>query len=166
MSIIQKIEQGQILDNDQLREIFKCSPQGGMRRSRTTNTLVIVSNHIKSIYDDRWINDVFHYTGMGQKEDQSIIFSQNKTLAESNLNGIEVHLFEVEKEKEYIYQGQVTLVSEPYSEIQPDANGNDRKVIVFPLKLIETKPKVISLEDFEKSQKVREKKAKNFHLKN
>lgn len=164
MSIIQKIEQGQILDNDQLREIFKCSPQGGMRRSRTTNTLVIVSNHIKSIYDDRWINDVFHYTGMGQKEDQSIIFSQNKTLAESNLNGIEVHLFEVEKEKEYIYQGQVTLVSEPYSEIQPDANGNDRKVIVFPLKLIETKPKVISLEDFEKSQKVREKKAKKLSL--
>ena len=65
MSIIQKIEQGQILDNNQLREIFKCSPQGGMRRSLTTNTLVIVSNHIESIYDDRWINDVFHYTGMG-----------------------------------------------------------------------------------------------------
>jgi hypothetical protein len=33
MSIDQTIEQGHTLDNAQIREIFKCSPQGGMRRS-------------------------------------------------------------------------------------------------------------------------------------
>ena len=78
MSIIQKIEQGQILDNNQLREIFKCSPQGGMRRSLTTNTLVIVSNHIESIYDDRWINDVFHYTQWGRRRIKALHFFKTK----------------------------------------------------------------------------------------
>ena len=65
MGITQQLEQGQVLDNKALIEIFKCSPQGGMRRSLKTNTLVVVSNHVESIYDDRWIEDTFHYTGMG-----------------------------------------------------------------------------------------------------
>lgn len=36
-----------------------------MRRSKATNTLVLVSNHVESVYDDRWEGDIFHYTGMG-----------------------------------------------------------------------------------------------------
>ena len=64
------LAQGQVIDNLQLCQTFGCRPQGGMRRSRKTNTLVLVSNHVESIYDDRWINGVFHYTGMGQKGDQ------------------------------------------------------------------------------------------------
>jgi 5-methylcytosine-specific restriction protein A len=161
MGILSKIQQGEILNNDQLREIFKCSPQGGMRRSLETNTLVIVSNHVKSIYDDRWIDDVFHYTGMGQIGNQSLTFAQNKTLAESNSNGVEVHLFEVEKEKEYIYQGQVILAGAPYQETQTDANDADRQVVIFPLKLIGTKAKALSIEEFNNIQKSREKKVKN-----
>lgn len=34
---------GQILKNADVVDIFKCGNMGGMRRSRTTNTLVIVS---------------------------------------------------------------------------------------------------------------------------
>jgi hypothetical protein len=34
-----------------------------MRKSRQTNTLVLVSNHTKSLYEDVWIGDTFHYTG-------------------------------------------------------------------------------------------------------
>lgn len=64
MPALEAIEQGQVLSNDDLRRIFKVSPQGGMRRSLETNTLVIVSNHVESIYDDRWMGDEFHYTGM------------------------------------------------------------------------------------------------------
>lgn len=160
MGIEQQLNQGQILDNDQLCKIFGCSPQGGMRRSLKTNTLVIISNHVESIYDDRWIDDVFHYTGMGQKGDQSLSAAQNKTLAESSSNGVEVHLFEVEKSKEYIYQGQVVLSAQPYKEIQPDVDGVDREVVVFPLKLVSAKPVPFTLEEFSNSQKVREKKAK------
>lgn len=160
MGIEKQLSQGQILDNNQLCNIFGCSPQGGMRRSLKTNTLVIISNHVESIYDDRWINDVFHYTGMGQKGDQSLNTSQNKTLAESNVNGVEVHLFEVEKAKEYIYQGQVILSAEPYREIQPDLDGIDREVVVFPLRLLSAKPVPFTLEEFNNSQKIRERKAK------
>lgn len=52
-----------------------------MRRSISTNTLVIVSDHTKSIYEDRWIGNVFHYTGMGLTGDQRIDATQNKTVA-------------------------------------------------------------------------------------
>jgi 5-methylcytosine-specific restriction protein A len=65
--LINQLQPGVILNNNELCEIFFCSSQGGMRRSHKTNTLVIVSNHIKSIYDDRWLGDTFHYTGMGAK---------------------------------------------------------------------------------------------------
>ena len=96
---VDHLQVGTILNNEELCEFFSCSTQGGMRRSHTTNTLVIVSNHIKSIYDDRWLEETFHYTGMGTKGDQSLDFSQNKTLSESNENGVSVHLFEVFVEK-------------------------------------------------------------------
>lgn len=59
------ITSGDIIDNARLVEIFKCSTQGGMRRSRTTNTLVLVANEVKSIYTDEWQNGILMYTGMG-----------------------------------------------------------------------------------------------------
>ena len=107
--------QGQVINNDELCEIFKCSTQGGMRRSYKTNTLVLVSNHVKSIYDDKWIDNILHYTGTGKTGDQSITFNQNHTLNNSNNNGVIVHLFEVFKEREYFYQGIVKLDAAPYT---------------------------------------------------
>jgi 5-methylcytosine-specific restriction enzyme A len=154
------LTQGQVIDNDQLCKIFTCSPQGGMRRSLKTNTLVLISNHVDSIYDDRWIGNVFHYTGMGQNGDQSLTFNQNKTLAASRTNGVEVHLFEVNKEKEYTYQGRVTLSGDPYQEIQPDQDKIDRKVYVFPVTLEGSSPAPVKNTEFFKAQSIREKKAK------
>ena len=90
---IKDLQINTIIDNYQLCEIFKCSPQGGMRRSHRTNTLVLISDRTK-LYDDRTVNEIYHYTGMGQKGDQQLK-SQNKTLAESKSNGITVHYFEV-----------------------------------------------------------------------
>jgi hypothetical protein len=66
------LNSGDTINNSQLTDIFKCSPQGGMRRSRRTNTLVIVSDHTRGIYEDRWIDDILHYTGMGLEGDQRI----------------------------------------------------------------------------------------------
>ena len=124
------------INNNQLREIFKCSPQGGMRRSLQTNTLIIISDHTKAIYEDRWVRNIFHFTGMGMKGDQSLEFAQNRTLAESVVNGVEVHLFEVFQKGNYVYRGRAELVSEPYQEDQPDVNDNLRKVWVFPLEVV------------------------------
>lgn len=129
------LKSGDIIDNSGLQDIFRVGSQGGMRRSRRTNTLVIVSDHTKAIYEDRWIGDVFHYTGMGLSGDQRLDFMQNKTLAESHTNGVNVHLFEVFDSGRYTYHGEVFLAGEPYLEEQPDVKGNLRNVYVFPLKL-------------------------------
>ena len=75
---------GQIVKNADIVEIFKCGNMGGMRRSRTTNTLVIVSDYTKGLYHDKWIGGVLHYTGMGKSGDQDLYWSQNATLAESS----------------------------------------------------------------------------------
>lgn len=127
---------GDVVDNQKLQEIFLCSGQGGMRRSHKTNTLIIVSNHIKSIYDDKWDDTgIMHYTGMGSERNQSLGFAQNKTLAESRMNGIEVFLFEVFKQREYTYMGPVELTGDPYQSKQTDQNTELRNVWIFPLRL-------------------------------
>ncbi len=131
---------GEAYTNKDITEMFKCGNMGGMRRSLTTNSLVIVSDHTKELYDDKWVDDILHYTGMGKRGDQTLS-SQNKTLAESNDSDIEVHLFEVLKPTEYIYRGEVYLASEPYREIQKDEDGNERSVLMFPIALVkEGKP--------------------------
>jgi len=113
-----------------------------MRKSNRTNTLVIVSDHTKSIYEDRWIDDILHYTGMGLQGDQNINYSQNKTLAQIRSNNVEPFLFEVFQKGQYIYRGKVDLAEEPYQEEQADINGNMRKVWIFPLKLSEDSPNI------------------------
>jgi 5-methylcytosine-specific restriction protein A len=140
---IKGLKSGDALNNKELCEVFGCSPQGGMRRARATNTLVLISNHVASIYDDRWIEDVFHYTGMGSEGDQSLEFMQNRTLNESKNNGVNVHLFEVFREQEYIYTGEVILAGDVYKEEQPDVKNNLRTVYVFPLRLKDNSAVVI-----------------------
>lgn len=132
----------------------------GMRRSLETNTLVLVSDHTK-LYEDRWEDNIFHYTGMGKKGDQSLSFHQNKTLAESDTNGVDVYLFEVLRPNEYIFMGQVFLAGEPYQEEQFDEDKKLRKVWVFPLKLANgKKPIKLPKKLIEVKEKEREKLAR------
>jgi 5-methylcytosine-specific restriction protein A len=154
-----QIKKGAILVPNRLVELFKCSGQGGMRRSHKTNTLVIVSNHIRSIYSDKWYGDELHYTGMGSSGDQSLSSAQNKTLHECNVNGIEVHLFEVFEEKQYTYQGVVAYQGKAYQEVQTDIDGHQRKVWMFPLNLKDNTP--VRIND-KVIQKLEEKKQKSF----
>ena len=85
---------GDTVTHPEICTAFQCGNMGGMRRSKRTNTLIIISDHTKSLYDDKWYGDTLHYTGMGKTGDQTLT-SQNRTLAESDHNGVEVHLFEV-----------------------------------------------------------------------
>lgn len=105
-----------------------------MRRSHRTNTLILISDRTK-LYEDKNENGIYHYTGMGQVGDQELK-SQNKTLAESQENGIVVHFFEVMKPRQYTYRGEVKLVAAPYTDRQKDINGLMRNVWVFPLKKV------------------------------
>lgn len=150
------LEIGQIINNNTLMSIFKCSQQGGMRKSNTTNTLVIVTDYTRGIYHDKWIGGVLHYTGMGLSGDQDINYMQNRTLNESGFNGIDVHLFEVMEPGEYTYCGRIELVSKPYTEIQPDQDGKNRIVWMFPVRPVPDndvkKPQMFVFKDMEDYQ--------------
>lgn len=67
----------QELSNEEICNLFGCSLYGGMNRSHETNTLVLISNPIKSIYQDRMYGDVIHYTGMGQVGHQKLEGTQS-----------------------------------------------------------------------------------------
>jgi len=143
MRITRPLEINEIVNNQQLSEVFLCAPQGGMRKSNRTNTLTLISDKTK-LYEDKVVGDIYHYTGMGQSGDQKMS-GQNLTLAESDSNGVEVHFFEVIKPKEYTYRGQVELAGEPYQDQQKDQDGRLRLVWIFPLRLKDSKAKFTKL---------------------
>ena len=129
---------GDVVTNAELARIFKCATQGGMRRSHRTDALVLVSDHTQFVHQDRWItHNLFHYTGMGLRGDQSIDYLQNKTLSQSATNGVSLYLFEVYEPRSYLYRGQVTLFDRPFEESQPDLDGRPRTVWVFPLQVVD-----------------------------
>lgn len=131
-----KLEVGSIYRNDELVKIFKVSSQGGMRKSNTTNSLVLIANHRPSNpYEDKWDGDVLNYTGMGLRGAQSINHAQNKTLAESSTNGVTVYLFESYANNEYIYRGVVELAGKPFFIPEKDEDGAVRTVLKFPIKI-------------------------------
>jgi 5-methylcytosine-specific restriction protein A len=115
MAFDPNITKGTELTNEEICTIFGCSLYGGMNRSLKTNTLVLISNRVKSLYQ-----------------------AQNKTLNESNVNGVSVHLFEVIEQSKYIYVGAVKLADNAYQETQLDTEGKDRLVWMFPLQLVDS----------------------------
>jgi 5-methylcytosine-specific restriction protein A len=119
--------------NKEVSEMFKVSPQGGMRISRTNNCLVLIHKINDNFYADRWQNDILYYIGHGQVGDQEMQRA-NKALLESQSNNMQVFLFESPKKNDYRYVGRVLLAKEPFTKQDTDINGEYRKVIVFPLK--------------------------------
>ena len=81
-----------------------------------------------------WLNPGFCWNGLigDQKKD----FAQNKTLPESQTNGVKVHLFEVHEKKKYTYHSEVKLAGDPKTDNQKDHKGNLRLVWIFPLKVV------------------------------
>jgi len=150
------IRPGDIITNAELADEFGVGNMGGMRRSLKSNLLILISDHTKGLYQDRWEGDILHYTGMGKVGDQTFS-AQNKTLRDADDIGVEVHLFEVFTPKNYIYVGQVGLSDSPYQEDQVDDNGLLRKVWMFPLRIQEggEKPLPTSSELESVSQKSR-----------
>lgn len=132
--IIRNLNINQTYTNAQIVEIFQCGNMGGMRRSRKTNSLVLISKH-NSCYNDNWKEGVLNYTGMGKNGDQSIDFAQNKTLADSDKNGVEIYLFESFEANAYLYRGRVKLAGDPFYDWECGDNHCKRRVVKFPLKI-------------------------------
>ncbi|MEQ8251541.1 MAG: HNH endonuclease signature motif containing protein [Oceanibaculum nanhaiense] len=121
---------------------------------------MIISDHTTGLYQDRWEGDVLHYTGMGRVGDQALNWQQNRTLAESNQNGVTVHLFERFPGTAYIYAGEVDLVGAPYQETQADDNNQPRQVWMFPVRLRQGGAQAVpSTDAWKKADDAREKKA-------
>lgn len=154
---------GEEYTNSEIGNFCKVGNMGGMRRSRKTNSLVIISDHTK-MYEDRSEIDlqgreILHYTGMGKNGDQSLDFAQNKTLSNSNVNEVEVVLFErFSKNGGYIFRGPVQLAGIPYQEKQPGEDGLERNVWMFPLQFV-YEDIVINEEDLRKLQEDKEERA-------
>ena len=138
--------------NEDICEAFKCSLMSGMNRSHTTNTLVLIAKHNKPLYDDQWNGNVFYYTGMGKSGDQSLEYKQNKTLNESNTNGIRVYLFESYVDREYIFSGEVKLSGSPFYVDELGDDGKIRKALKFPLTRILEENIIYDITDIKKNE--------------
>lgn len=137
MTFVPSFKIGETVSNEQLYTEFSCGNMGGIRPSSTNNCVVLISDHTKSLYDDKWYGNELHYTGTGKIDDQSLDDPKNKKIAKSNTTGIALFLFEVMEPTRYTYRGQMKLSGNPYQEVQPDDNGNLRKVWMFPLTAVE-----------------------------
>ena len=131
---------GKEYSNDDIVDIFKVGKLGVMRRSHSKNALVLILCHDSNDrnYNHYWRNDVLYYTGHEMLGNQELS-GQNKTLAESNTNGVTVYLFEVFCSTKYQYRGIVKLIAEPFTEQECDMDGIQREVWKFPLRLINEK---------------------------
>lgn len=141
--------------SDEIRSIFHVSPQGGMRSNAADRTMVLLSDHTGSgLYEDYIEDGILYYTGTGKQGDQEFK-GPNKTLRDSNKNSYKIFLFESYQDKIYTYRGQAILAGEPFFREAKDENGNMRKVIMFPIKLVDER----NLLDEEKLEK-RERNSK------
>jgi 5-methylcytosine-specific restriction enzyme A len=123
---------GSEITNDELAYNFKVSNASGMRWSSALNHLVVVADHTKSLYSDGW-RDGTYYTGMGRIGGQKLT-GQNSRLAGQRSSGVKVYLFEVFEKNVYQFVGPVESAGDYTQESQPDDNGDQRMVFVFPLK--------------------------------
>ena len=157
---------GNVYSNSEIANTFKCSNMGGMRRSKETNSLVLIAKHNNPLYDDQWTEDgILNYTGMGTEGDQSIEFAQNKTLTIAQREGIKVYLFESYKDNEYYYDGEVVLAAPPFQAEELDANGKLRKVVKFPLKKVNSSTSIlVDIKDIEKSEQEKIKEVRKYDV--
>lgn len=136
-----------------------------MRRSHSTGTLTIFTDTVDSRnpYQDRWINGILYYTGMGQDGNQVLEGNANKVLAESfNSQAMTaIHLFETveenvdgtkKKKTFHKYIGQIEMINKEYIEVE-----NGRNVYKFPLKVLKGE-KVYTEADLKNVEKESQKK--------
>jgi|GEM_PF-878018 len=155
---------GEIYTNSDIRFGFRCTYMGGIRPSKKTNTIVIICDHMKSIYDDYWKDGVLHYTGQGKNGNQTMD-NNNLSLKNAESDGRTIHLFEKFFDKEFIYQGEVKISSNIYTDIQKDDSGKKRQVFIFPLSLKDNSdPEALNKQLLDNIFETKVKKAKRLPL--
>ena len=127
---------GEIITNKTLYTTFKCACEGGVRYSSTYQLLVLVSNFVDPRHTGgKWEKNILYYTGSGKSGDQDIAKGTNKRLLTSLETSTPVFYFEVYTQGQYTYRGQVVSAAPPFQRQEPGADGVERKVWIFPLRL-------------------------------
>lgn len=152
-----KIPTGSILSSNDIKNKFDVSSKGNIRKSKSKNLIVIITDHTKPSYSDKWYGNVIHYT----------LTKQNKILVDAIENDMSIYLCEIFEKDKYIFHGKVELIQEPFQKEQIDFNGMLQKVLVFPLKIIDNKGSLDKniLESYELNKKISTKKISNDTLK-
>lgn len=133
MSFTPAFKIGQIVSIDELKNEFQVGNCGSIRKSTENECLVLISNNLSKTkeYTDNWQGDIFYYQGMNIKDKK--LQGQNKALADG---GVPAYLFEVLKNKEYTYQGQVSLAGSYEIKEIACKDGTNKDIIIFPLKKV------------------------------
>lgn len=162
----EKLKINNVYSNEDIKNAFNCSGQGGIRVSNKNKTITLISSLTKrngtNPYQDKQMNaeGFVVFTGTGSIGDQKIN-GLNKRVAESNFNGYRLFYFEVYKNKEYTFKGEVILTEKAFFEKEPDSNNNIRKVVKFKLRLKKEEDIVyVSEEALEEAKCEEEKKIK------
>lgn len=135
---IDSLEIGTILNNKEITEIFHCQYEGGIRKSKKLNLLVLINDPKYGLYQNRWEEDTLYFTAIGRTGDQTLEKPwQNRELNHYKENNQKLYLFEKLKPSHYEYKGEVEAVDEPFQETQKDAEDKERNVYVFPLQLVD-----------------------------
>jgi hypothetical protein len=120
-------------------------PQGGIGPSRVSPNVLIFTDPAAGEphgYFDGWQADGrFHYTGEGQRGDQRMV-SGNATILRHAEEGRALRLFQgARDEVEYVGEFEVEPEHAWYETDAPETDGGPiRKVIVFPLRPVDTEP--------------------------
>lgn len=140
---------------EEIKKQFKNNSfMGGINICKKMNSIVIIANHTKSLYDDEWDQGIFRYTGAGRIGNQKMT-NNNKALKNAKILRVNVFLFEVFNEKKknrFVYKGQLHQVGKERVDLQPDANGMPRKVFRFEFKPSNHKAAEYSLNDEDNMQ--------------
>lgn len=127
---------GATITNKTLYTTFKCACEGGVRYSSAYQVLVLVSNFVDPRHTGgKWRDGILYYTGSGKSGDQDIDKGTNKRLLTSLETSTPIYYFEVHTQGQYTYRGQVVAAAPPFQRQEPGADGVERKVWIFPLRL-------------------------------
>lgn len=141
-----ELKPGDSIERKELHKIFGGRTQGGIGPSAKTPNVFIFTDPVageKHGYYDGWMpDDCFHYSGEGQYGDQRMI-SGNLSILNHAAEGRALRVFQGARGiVTYIGEFMVDQDNSWYETDAPETNdGPLRKVIVFRLKPMDTKPK-------------------------
>lgn len=127
---------GEVISNKALYTTFKCGCEGGVRYSSTYHVLVVVSNFVDPRHTGGlWQDGVLYYTGAGRSDDQNLEKGSNKRLCEFLQGGLPIYYFEVHTQGRYTFRGMLEAAGKPFQREEAGADGESRKVWIFPMRL-------------------------------